>query len=110
MNKLRGPSKGPRRRSRPKASHCQVAQKYEGSLTTPNFRRTKSTHVTPKQNALSFLARPRLACHQLAQVAGTVQASTGGIRTETLRNCFNPRVHRAVDQLPYISRDPRKAA
>src|SRR5262249_37408571 len=49
MNKLRGPSKGPRRRSRPKASHCQVAQKYEGSLTTPNFRRTKSTHFAPKQ-------------------------------------------------------------
>src|SRR5262245_1127751 len=54
---------------------------------------------------LSLEPWPSFACHQLAQIARAVQAPTGGIRTETLRNSFEPLVHRAVDQLPYTSRD-----
>src|SRR5262249_11586917 len=45
MNKLREPSKAPRRRSRPKASHCQVALKCEESFAAPNlFNAARSTN------------------------------------------------------------------
>src|SRR5215471_7070987 len=36
MNKLKGPRKAPRRRSRPKASHCQVPVKRKDHRPPPN--------------------------------------------------------------------------
>jgi hypothetical protein len=48
--------------------------------------------------------------HQLAQLARAIQALTGRIWTKALGNCLDPCIHRAVDQLAYISSYPRKAA
>jgi hypothetical protein len=46
--------------------------------------------------------------HEFTQVARTVQASTGRIWIESLREPFDMPIDGTVDQLPHIGGDPRK--